>query len=237
MLTLQILIKSTVLFTVFDMIHYFLKFTLYFNWFVSVNDRRPGLYKFQKIEKQFLKHLVLSRHHRKLLNYGDGDDLSFVISHDLSFNTQNDEYFQYSGHSNKASQAERDYLKWSSNKILTLLTVLPGLRNFPPIHPLLRMKIMERLRRMIIMRINWSRNWIPSAGEVFLKPRPLRRETFCLESVVFMRGRKIRGTKFFMMKSQVRTIRQMTVWSKNSQGCPLYPVGMVTDNISVKYIK
>ena len=46
-----------------------------------MNDRRPGVVsKFQKIEKQFARHLVLSRHHRKLPNYDDNDDLSVVIS-------------------------------------------------------------------------------------------------------------------------------------------------------------
>ena len=160
--------------------------------------------------------------------------ISLLWSH-VTYITQNHEYFQYSDHSNQASQADRDCLKWTLKGILIVLAVLLGLRNFPSIYPLLGIKMMERLRRTTMM-INWSRNLIPSAGEVSSKLRPMRRETFCLESVMFMTRRKIRGMKFFTMKSQVQTIRQMMVWSKNFQGCP-HTVGSVTDSTTVKYIE
>ena len=62
MLTLKIWIKSCVFCVRSGTIHYFQSSRFILTDLFSLNDRRPGLHKFQKIEKQFVKHLVWSRH-------------------------------------------------------------------------------------------------------------------------------------------------------------------------------
>ena len=124
-------------------------------------------------------------------------------------------------------------LKWTlRNNLKICSTVLPGLtglRSFPSVLQLLAMKMMWRSRRLI-PTINWSRNWTPSAGEVFSKPRPLRRGNFCPEFVTTLRT--IRATIFSTTKSRVQAKRQRTIPSENFQGCQ---VVTVMDIIRVKY--